>query len=352
MRLELIPEKIKSMDVYTPVEEKFEIHLDANESFLPLPDSIKEELISEIGAIKLNRYPDATANICCRAFAEFYGLRPETVVAGNGSDELISVIMNAFLNKGDSFATIAPDFSMYAFYGSLCEGRHVELQKDEDFKILVDNVIETCNNENIRLLIFSNPCNPTSVGLDADEIRYIIKSVGSIVVLDEAYMDFWDQSLLNEAEQHDNLIILRTCSKAFGMAGIRLGFAVSTRETARLLMTAKSPYNVDSISQSCGKVILSHKAEMQAAINEIIASTAAFRCEMKELTKRVRGLELIDGCTNFLTLRAREAQEIFSYLKTQGISIRYTSGLLRITCGNEEENRRLLAALNRYFAVG
>ena len=115
------------------------------------------------------------------------------------------------------------------------------MEKNADFTIDPQRVIDTARREGARLIVFSNPCNPTSVGLSADDARKIIRGTDALVVLDEAYMDFWDQSLLREAAQYDNLIILRTCSKAIGLAGIRLGFAVANEMLTRVIRSVKSP---------------------------------------------------------------------------------------------------------------
>ena len=234
-------DKIKDLEPYTPVEGGFRIHLDANESFLPLPDSFLEEWSNTLGHLSLNRYPDPAARDLCKTFAEHYQVPEECVVAGNGSDELITVLFTAFLQRGEAFATLEPDFSMYAFNGYLQENRHVAIPKKADYSLDVEQIIQTCEQENVRLLIFSNPGNPTSLVCPREEIRRLVRGVSALVVLDEAYMDFSDQSLLEECQAYDNLLILRTCSKAFGMAALRLGFAVGQKRLVDAVKAVKSP---------------------------------------------------------------------------------------------------------------
>ena len=227
-------EKLRGLAAYQPVEARGCVRLDANESFLPLPQAVWEAFCQALGGLEYNRYPDPAAKELCGAFAQYYGIDPQTVVAGNGSDELISVIFQGFLMKGQAFATLDPDFSMYAQAGALAEARHVSIGK-RDFQISPEEVVEACRREKVKLLIFSNPCNPTSLALDREAVRHILKGVEALVVLDEAYMDFSDQSLLEEASQYSNLIILRTCSKALGMAAARLGFAAANPKLAGAL---------------------------------------------------------------------------------------------------------------------
>ena len=219
-------EKIRDLEPYEPIAGEYKIRLDANESFLCLPESVMASALHAMMRVELNRYPDPTAKDLCAAFAKSYKVKPACVAAGNGSDELINVIFQSFLMKGETYATLTPDFSMYDFYGYVSECRGIEIKKDENFTIDIDKVIETCNNENVKLLIFS---------LTREAVRKIIRGVSALVVLDEAYMDFWNESMLGEFENYDNLLILKTCSKAFGLAALRVGFAVGNEKLVRAI---------------------------------------------------------------------------------------------------------------------
>ena len=343
-------DKIKDLKPYDPVGERYRIHLDANESFLPIPAEVLEEVKADLDKLEFNRYPDPLAKEACEAFSGYYGVPVRNVVAGNGSDELITVIFTAFLQKGDAFATLEPDFSMYAFNGFLQEMRHVVIGKKEDFTLDIDRVIETCNNEGVKLLIFSNPCNPTSVVQSREEMRKLIRGVDALVILDEAYMDFGAESLLKEFMDYDNLILLRTCSKAFGMAALRLGFAVANDMLAGALRAVKSPYNVNSVTQKIGAAVLRRKEELQKALAEILNS----RNFLLEQIKQIGGefpncFTVFGGSTNFVTLVLEEPERLYQYLGEQGISVRFTSGLIRVTCGTEEENREVLQVLRNYL---
>ena len=219
-------DKARQLEPYDPVEGTYRVRLDANESFLLPTVSDREAMADIVQGVAFNRYPDPLAHDLCAAFGKLYGVDPALVTAGNGSDELISVIFSTFLQKGDTVLTVAPDFSMYRFYTSITENPCLTLQKDADMRIDVDEVIATIREKGVRLFIFSNPCNPTSVGLDRDSVRRIIRETDALIVLDEAYMDFWDQSLLDEVAAYDNLIILRTCSKMLGMAALPLALTI------------------------------------------------------------------------------------------------------------------------------
>jgi histidinol-phosphate aminotransferase len=344
--------KIRDLVPYEPISGDFKIRLDANESFLQVPEYVMAEAIAKGFSLRINRYPDPLAEELCQSFASAYGLNPAFVVAGNGSDELISVIFNGFLMKGEKYATLAYDFSMYDFYGHLSEGQNVKIPKNEDFTIDPQRVIQTCNQENVRLLIFSNPCNPTSLGLTREQVRQIVQGVNCLVVVDEAYMDFWDQSLLQEVEKYDNLIILKTCSKAYGLAAARVGFAVGAEGLVRAIKAIKSPYNVNSFSQNITSAILHHKGEANAACDQIKMATAELKELLEQLNQKIGGrLEILESCTNFITVKFPEAKEMYQYLLHIGIAVRYFEGFLRITAGCVNENTQLVKFMGNFFGV-
>ena len=345
-------EKIKDLKPYDPIQGSYRVRLDANESFLPLPQALVEEAKAAVERTAFNRYPDPAARELCQAFAACYGVQPQQVVAGNGSDELITVLFEAFLEKGDAFATVEPDFSMYAFNGHLHEARHVAIPKGKDLRLDVEEVAAACQREQVKLLIFSNPCNPTSLVCGREEMRKLIASLpDTLVVLDEAYMDFSDQSLLGEVEDHPNLLVLRTCSKAFGMAALRLGFAVCGKTLAGALRAVKSPYNVNSLSQAVGTAVLRRKGELDRALETILRSRDQLYAGLRELGERYPGrFRLLPGETNFAALEMENGPELLGYLARQGVAIRYTGGLVRVTCGAPEENKIVLEEMAGYFA--
>ena len=345
-------EKIKDLKPYDPIQGSYRVRLDANESFLPLPQALVEEAKAAVERTAFNRYPDPAARELCQAFAACYGVQPQQVVAGNGSDELITVLFEAFLEKGDAFATVEPDFSMYAFNGHLHEAHHVAIPKGKDLRLDVEAVAAACQREQVKLLIFSNPCNPTSLVCGREEMRKLIDSLpDTLVVLDEAYMDFSDQSLLGEVEDHPNLLVLRTCSKAFGMAALRLGFAVCGKTLAGALRAVKSPYNVNSLSQAVGTAVLRRKGELDRALETILRSRDQLYAGLRELGEKYPGrFRLLPGETNFAALEMEDGRELLAYLARQGVAIRYTGGLVRVTCGAPEENKIVLEEMAGYFA--
>lgn len=339
-------EKAATLQPYDPTSGTYRIRLDANESFLLPTETDRAAMAQAVEELALNRYPDPLSTKPCEAFAKLYGVDPALVTAGNGSDELISVIMSVFLQKGERVLTVSPDFSMYRFYTDITENPCVTLQKRDDLTIDTDAVIETINTQNIRLFIFSNPCNPTSLGLDRAAVRRIITETEALIVLDEAYMDFWDQSLLDEVEQYDNLIVLRTASKALGMAAVRLGFAVANRRLTGILRAAKSPYNVNSATQAIATVALSNPLYKDVYIDLLIESRKQLVKGMQLLLEKGYIRKVYESCTNFVLIELDDARYFWEELADFGIVVRCLGDdRLRITAGKESENKEVIAAL-------
>lgn len=346
-------DKIRELTPYEPISGTFRIRLDANESYLPLPEPVLEEIQKRVAELDFNRYPDPVGGELCRAFAQYYGIDPKFVTAGNGSDELISILVNAFLMKGDVMLTVAPDFSMYQFYASISEVNCVVLDKGPELSIDVDQLIHKAKETNAKMILFSNPCNPTSLGLDRAQVRKLIRSVDSLVVLDEAYMDFWDQSLLSEVENYENLMILRTSSKAVGCAAIRLGFAVANERLSNALRAVKSPYNVNSFTQMAGTALFQHKELLEQAREQIIRQRENLYEALWAVQKEFPGkYELWKPDTNFVFIKpkvAEDARKIFEFLLNNQVAIRYMGKYLRITAGSPEENAEVLRLWRLWF---
>ncbi len=345
-----ICEKVRELEPYEPINGTYRIRLDANESFYDIPNEIKDEIKNIVDNMSFNRYPDPAATKTVRAFSEYYGLDSENVTATNGSDEMLYLLSSAMLQRKSKVLVIEPDFSMYKFYSTLSENQVISIKKSDTLKIDIDEVIKTANDNNIDMIIFSNPCNPTGQGITADESRRLVKSVNSLVVLDEAYMDFWNESVLTEAPLYDNLIVLKTASKSIGSAAIRLGFAVSNKKLTKVLQAVKSPYNVNTLTQEIGACIFSHKELLDKRRDTIIKNTKELYNSLLKLKDRYSlPFKIYEPCTNFVFIRTELAEDLYKYLLDNGIAIRFFGDALRITTGNENENKELLVNIEKFI---
>ncbi len=344
-----LPDKVRKLIPYEPERAgETDIRLDANESFVPLPAALKAQLDRALAETAVNRYPDPAALELRRAAAARYGVGVGNITAGNGSDELIAVILSCLLNKGGRLLHFAPDFSMYPFYAGLYELKSTVLSRDPARPFDMAAVIKTVRENQIDCVIFSNPCNPTSLGIDCEQVRALIEQTDALIVVDEAYMDFWDeaQSLARDVGRYDNLIVLRTCSKAFGLAGARLGFALAGPEISRTLAAVKSPYNVNALSQALGRTLLAQPQVLDEAVRAIRESVRKLGAGLAALATETGGIEQVyPTCANFVYLRMKDARAVYRRLRERGIVVRLMDGHLRISAGNETENAALLSAL-------
>lgn len=323
---------------YEPLIGDFRIRLDANESPLSLSGEVLDMFAKEIQTLNLNRYPDSSSIAIREAFAKKFHINANNIVAGNGSDELISVIMTSLLDKGDTLCVAYPDFSMYAFYADLSENQVLIYQKNDTYTL--DKLSEFVNQNKARAVIFSNPCNPTGDGFMRDDVIRFIENTKALCIIDEAYMDFWDQSILDVADKYENLIVLKTLSKAYGAAGIRLGFAIGNKSLINALNVARSPYNVNTLSQALGKIILENMPDN----SEYLADQA------KKLEAAIKKLlpsaKITPTKTNFVYFSHPDAKEIYDGLLRQKIAIRYFKpDRLRITASTDEELEELYLAI-------
>lgn len=352
-------EKIRGLTPYDPISGSYRIRLDANESFLDTAALLGDKVQQAVAKAALNRYPDPYAVRLVEKFSDYYHLDPQTVCAGNGSDELIGILVAAFMEKGDKLLTTAPDFSMYRFYASIYEDVNVIQQKNDALEIQVDALIDRCNREGAKMLVFSNPCNPTSLALKREEVLRLVKSVSALVVVDEAYMDFADSSLYSVLdcagkEEYSNLVVLKTCSKALGCAGIRLGFTVSTLPVTNAVKAVKSPYNVNSVTQAIGEVLFGEPRLLDEGIRKL-------KDAREDLYRRILALQsrypmILSVCrpqTNFVFLKigaedngSSGAARLFQGLLDRSIAVRHMGDFLRISAGSPEENEALERAMD------
>ncbi len=339
-------DKVKNLIPYDAVTGNYEIRLDANESFLDPGEAFSDQFLSAISNVKFNRYPDPMATELCQKFAQYYGIDPSCVVAGNGSDELITVILGAFLRPGDRLLTFSPDFSMYQFYGDIYEKTNLVADKQEDLILTAGDVMDAVDDHEPAAILLSNPCSPTSLVMSREDVLHIVENTNALVILDEAYMDFSDQSIMKVAEKYDNLILLKTCSKALGLAAIRLGFAVSSKKIVQALHCVRSPYNVNAMTQAIGTVLFSNPDYIRNAVEKIKESRDYLYQELQKLEGRKAVRRVVKPETNFVFVELDDAEFICNELKKESIIVRRLGNYLRITAGTQKENDRLVQAFS------
>ena len=310
-----------------------EIFLDANEN--PYNNGI-------------NRYPDPHQKALKSRISEIKGIAAGSLFLGNGSDEAIDLVYRVFCEPGESnTVSIAPSYGMYEVAAAMNDVEFRKVQLRPDFSMDTEAMLAATDSKT-RLMFICSPNNPTGNSFPAEQIEELLERFGGVVVLDEAYIDFSVRpSLASLVKRYPNLIVLQTLSKAWGMAGLRLGLAVADPAVISLMSKVKYPYNINVVAQKMALMKLDEAAK-DKAVAEIVGQR--FRLE-KELRKcpEVKGIYSSDA--NFLLVRFDNPDEVYGRLLAGGVIVRNRSkvpgceGCLRITVGTPAENDRLLRLL-------
>lgn len=336
---------MKEIEAYT-AKKIGGITLNANELYCNLSASLRKEIMETVGEIDFNRYPDETSSELIEAYAGVMDLSSDQILAGNGSDEMLGLMIGYFLGHGKKMMTLQPDFSMYDYYASMHEVSMVKFATAEDGSFNVEEFIEQGREQNVDMIMFSNPNNPTGFALDKLDLCKIVEAFPKIpVLIDEAYGEFAEETMLDQLETYPNLYVTRTLSKAFGLAGARIGFLMSCAANIQELKPYLVPYNLSTLAQKTGCVILSHAQEFQELITEIKKE----RRRVFERVKKLRVITFYPSSANYLYGRSTHKQRLLDLLEEAGILIRiYGDDTLRITIGSMEENDQVLAVLEAF----
>ena len=336
---------LSDFESYNAGKIDYKVRLNANESFSNLGVATRKKLGMVIENSIYNRYPDAESLKVCNLYAKYAKVDSVNVMAGNGSDECIQIIAHTFLNTGDKVAMQSPDFSMYGLYTKVAGGIPIEFSLDEELKLDVEGFISMANRKEVKIVYLSNPNNPTGNIITRENIIKIIEGCKCIVVIDEAYFEFYGKTIVDTINIYENLIVLRTCSK-IGLAAIRLGFLITNNVLMQELKKVKPPYNVNSISQSIASVIF----EEPEIIHKNIESILIERSYLWKKLSNIDGIKLYRAEANFILIEVANAKEMKRQLLKQSINVRsFSTGklenCLRITIGSREENNSLLNSI-------
>jgi histidinol-phosphate aminotransferase len=334
----LVRKNILNMKPYSSARDEFqgeaEIYLDANENPYPSP---------------YNRYPDPLQWSVKQKLAEIKGVKPEQIFLGNGSDEPIDLLMRAFCEPNqDSILISEPTYGMYAVAADVNAVNVQRVLLTPDFDIDLDAFPKTFD-DTTKIIYLCSPNNPTGNSLNHEKIVQVLKRFYGLVVIDEAYIDFTkDKSFVELLDKYPNLVVLQTFSKAWGLAGLRLGMCFASEAIISILNKIKYPYNVNTRTQELVLDALENKYRKDIWVEEIIA-------QRDKLAKGLRALSIVEKVypsdANFLLVKVHNATLTYQYLLEKKIITRDRSKVilcyncLRITIGTPEENDRVLNAL-------
>ena len=353
--LALVKPGVRAQAGYTLRAPSAPRKLNQNECPHDLPPELKRAVLERAAAAPWQRYPEFVPTRLRERLAAHYGWLPEGVLVGNGSNELIQATLSVALAEGQALVAPAPTFSLYRLLTGVLGGRFVPVPLTQRMAFDVDGLIGAAVREEARLIVLNSPNNPTGTPLPEGAVERLLAETGALVVCDEAYQDFGGPTAIPLLRRSSRLIVLRTFSKAMGMAGLRFGIALAHPEVARELAKGKLPYNVNVVTLGAAEVALDH-AEVFAARTQAIVET---RERFQPRLARIAGLEAFPTAANFVLIRclARPASEVFLRLHEEhGILVRDVStvpGLdecLRITIGTDDDMEAVVAALREILA--
>jgi histidinol-phosphate aminotransferase len=343
MQPRLIRRSVDAMSGYVPGEQPREpgiIKLNTNENPYP-PSPGVARVLRQASADVLRLYPDPVSSRLCERIAEIHGARPEQVFVANGSDEILGLCARAFVERDGAAGWFEPSYSLYPVLAQIegIAGRPVELGPDFEWRDP-----ESCG---ASLFYLTNPNAPTGMLHPEDAVRAFCARFPGVVLIDEAYVDFAPRSLMDLALSSDRVLVARTLSKSYSLAGLRLGYAVGPAPLVAAMLKIKDSYNVDRLTQELALAALNDLDSMRANAARIVAT----RDRTAEALAAM-GFRVCPSATNFLWIRPsrRAAGDVFRDLRTRAILVRHfdmprTADWLRVTVGTDADMDRFLAAV-------
>jgi len=338
----LIRENVKVLSPYSSARDEFEdfdtadmIFLDANEN--PFNNGV-------------NRYPDPQQASVKSILAKQNKVNPNQILLGNGSDEVLDLLFRAFCEpKVDNVITLPPTYGMYGVLANINAVENREVLLSSDFQPQMEKIFKAID-QNTKIIFLCSPNNPTGNSFSEESVTTLLEHFNGLIVIDEAYIDFSEKdSWLQKLDQYPNLIITQTLSKAYGLAGIRLGICYASAEIIAVLNKIKPPYNVNELTQKRALERLGNSDIIKSEIKSIIEQRLAL---LKVLPNISYVEKIYPTEANFILIKVDKANKRYDDLIAKGIVIRNRTtqplceNCLRLTIGTEEENKKLIDALN------
>ena len=349
----LLRPEVKAISPYHGEADNFEvkINLSGNESPFDLPQEIKDKFKIEFDQHDINRYPELYSERLHQTLADYLSreldqiVSTDEVIAGNGSDEILDMLIRTFVEPGDVVLSQAPTFSMYKYFTELSGGRYEEIPLDEDFKF--EKLKAKIDELEPKLIFLCSPNNPTGEIIERELILKLADYFVGPVIVDEAYADFNEIDLMPDVKNYPNLAVTRTFSKAFGLAGIRFGYLYGNQPLVEELKKVLKPYNLNSLTDILACLILAN----DDIIKERIEFIKKERQKLYQKLNQYQKWQLYPSMANFLYIEGKKTLEFKDILKQRGIKIRSFESeppAIRITVGSKEENRAVLKAFAEF----
>jgi histidinol-phosphate aminotransferase len=349
MRLESIKPVVRALRAYTLSPHRASVKLNQNENPWDAPARIKQEVLRRFAERKWSRYPDFVPTSLNERLAEFARWKSDGVIAGNGSNELIQALLMVTISSGKSVLISEPTFALYRQVATVLGGEVETISLTSALEYDVKALRRTIEERQPDVTIICSPNNPTGCVIEDDELRSVLRTTRGLVVIDEAYHEFAEHSVVPLLNEHENLIVLRTFSKAMAFAALRVGYLLAAPDLVREIRKAVLPYNLNALSQLAAEVAVeNYETELRPLVQAIISERERLFAELS----KVNGLMPVASKGNFMVVKsAADPARIFGELLQRDILVRDVSGYpmlseyFRFSVGTPEENNQLLKAL-------
>jgi len=327
------------------------VKLDLNENFVIASDFVGKLLLEVCQNTDVRLYPPPRGNMAIKALSGYLGFKESEISVGNGEDEILDLVMKVFAKRNSKVLIVEPSFTMYAYYAQIYGGKKVSVLLRSDFELDVDKILQK-NDKKTSLLVLCSPNNPTGNQFKIGDIEKILQEFKGVVVVDEAYVDFAKYSVIDWVRNFDNLIVLRSLSKSFGLAGVRFGFLISNESIVEYVKRVTSPFNVNILAQQMIVAVLRNwkyfKTQIESIIKERewlesnlakIDGVIPYHSEANFILFKIIGSNL---SSSIVTNRLEKKNVL---VKDRG-SLPLLSNCIRVTVGTRKMNEDFLSALN------
>jgi len=338
---------VRAMPPYNLKEASCRIKLNQNESPFAIPEEVRSEILSFAKEHAFSRYPALLAFPLAEKLSALLKVPKDWVLVGHGSNELIWALIQTVLGRGDRVVVPVPAFALFTHYPKVVEAELVEVPAKEDLSYDVERLLSEAGNPETRLVLIASPNSPTGAALALRDVEHLCQATRGLLLLDEAYCQFAKANALGLLADHPNLILLRTFSKAFHLAGMRVGYLLAQPEISEAVSKCKLPFSVDALAQTAAGAMLARQDWVVEKAGYIIRERERLFQELGELP----GVRPYPSQANFILFRVPDARKVFEDLLEQGVLIRDVShnpllaNCLRVTVGLEDENEAFLKAL-------
>ncbi|HVF28821.1 MAG TPA: histidinol-phosphate transaminase [Pyrinomonadaceae bacterium] len=351
--LDQIKPRVRELRAYTLAPDRGKIKINQNENPWDAPARIRAETMRRLQDRAWSRYPDFVPTSLHKKLARFSEWRPDGVIAGNGSNELIQALLMVTVGEAKRVLISEPTFALYRQVTTVLGGEVISVPLTQELRYDTEALARAIRDGDPNVTIICSPNNPTGCRMDEGALEELLNLSRGLIAVDEAYFEFAERTVVPLLERHPNLVVFRTFSKAMAMAALRVGYLLAAPELAREIGKAVLPYNLNAVSQTAAEVAVEmYETEIRPLVSKIIGERERLYDELK----KIRGLEPVRSEANFMVVRSSIApRRVFADLLSRDILIRDVSGYpmlkdyFRLSVGTPEENDALMAALRETF---